>query len=368
MRLMLLPSRLTYILIASVILTCSKANAGLYGFTSANPYTQEERILNLETAPKHIINYRDALRNNIIMLSRYAKGQKPNFEIIVHDGRELMKKSLWEYHQEGYNNARKQGINAADPSFLAKLKDMKPEEETVGTNANSYIKHIDAVVFNNYFCGEKNFPPIKRLKLISIDNCPQEEDFDEAIQESVGSNALMYGFTNHQYAFKDVYHQTIINENARNINNINEAENILFLLDTSLYPDRFAYLQDIRNSNFDIIIISPFYQGKPLTKEEVHSLKFKKNGTQRRVVAALNITETDDNKYYWKTGWKIGSPEWLKRLSFVDPQGIIVEYWHKDWQKILSNYFKGIVDSGFDGAFLTGLENHFYFEKQTPLE
>ena len=34
----------------------------------------------------------------------------------------------------------------------------------------------------------------------------------------------------------------------------------------------------------------------------------------------------------------------------------------------MSRYFKGIVDSGYDGAFLTGLENHRYFEQQTPLE
>lgn len=365
---MLLLSRLTYFLLASIILTCTEAKAGLSGFTSANPYTREEEILDLKIAPKHIVNYRDQMRNNVIMLSRYAKGRNANFEILVHDSRDLMRKGLWEYHLDGYNNARKQGIDAADPSFLAKLRDMKPEEETVGTSANDYLKNIDAIVLNNYFCSKQDFAPSDNLKLISIDYCPTDETFDEAIQESVGRNALMYGFNNPQYAFKNTKNQVIINENAVNINNIGEAQNILFLLDSSLYQDRFAYLQDIRNSNFDVIVISPFYKGEPLSIEEIHSLKFKKNGTTRRIIAAFNIAETDDGKYYWKQGWKIGSPSWLKRLSFVDPQGIIVEYWNKEWQKIISNYFKGIVDSGFDGAFLTGLENHKYFEKQTPLE
>lgn len=365
---MLLLSRLTYFLLASIILTCSEAKAGLSGFTSANPYTREEEILDVNVAPKHIVNYRNQMRNNVIMLSRYAKGRNADFEIMVHDGRELMKKGLWEYHLDGYNNARKQGFDASDPSFLAKLRDMKPEEETVGTNAREYMKNIDAVVLNNYFCSKQDFAPSDKLKLISIDNCASEEAFDEAIQDSVGRNALMYGFANPQYAFKDTRHQVIINENAVNINSLGEAQNILFLLDSSLYQDRFSYLQDIRNSNFDVVVISPFYKGEPLTPDEVHSLKFKKNGTLRRVIAAFNISETDDGKYYWKPGWKIGSPSWLKRLSFVDPQGIIVEYWTPEWQKIISNYFKGIVDTGFDGAFLTGLENHQYFEKQTPLE
>lgn len=365
---MLLLNRLTYLLFASIILSCCEANAGLSGFTSANPYTREEEILDLKIAPKHIINYRDQMRNNIIMLSRYAKGRNKDFEILVHDGRELMKKGLWEYHLDGYNNARKQGINADDPSFLAKLRDMRPEEETVGTSANEYLKNIDAVVLNNYFCSKQDFAPSDNLKLISIDFCPSDESFDEAIQDAVGRNALMYGFSKPQYAFKDTKNQVIINENAVNINSIGEAQNILFLLDSSRYKDRFSYLQDIRNSNFDVVVISPFFKGTPLTVEEIHSLKFKKNGTQRRIIAAFNISETDDGKYYWRPGWKIGSPVWLKRLSFVDSQGIIVEYWHPQWQKIISDYFKGIVDSGFDGAFLTGLENHKYFEKQTPLE
>lgn len=365
---MLLLRRLTYLLTTGFILSSSNAYAGLSGFTSANPYTREELILDLQATPKHIINYRDQMRNNIIMLSRYAKGHNADFEIMVHDGRDLMTKSLWEYHLDGYNEARKKGIDAADPSFLAKLKEMKPEEETVGTSAREYMKNIDAVVLNNYFCADDDFVPDDRIKLISIDQCPTEEAFDEAIQNSVGQNALMYGFVKPQYAFKDTGHQIIINENAVNINKINNAQNILFLLDTSLYNDRFSYLQDIRNSNFDVIVISPFYKGKPLSPEEVHSLKFKKNGTMRRVIAAFNISEADDGKYYWKKGWKIGSPSWLKRLSFSDKQGIIVEYWNPEWQKIISDYFKGIVDSGFDGAFLTGLENHRYFEKQTPLE
>ncbi len=34
----------------------------------------------------------------------------------------------------------------------------------------------------------------------------------------------------------------------------------------------------------------------------------------------------------------------------------------------MSRYFQGVIKSGYDGAFLTGLENHRYFENLTPLE
>lgn len=365
---MLLPSRLTFLILLSSVFICRGVSAGLYGFTTANPYTRDELILDLEVAPKQIINYREKMRDNVIMLADYAKERHPKFEVIIHEGTDLLEKGLWEYHLDGYNEAQRSGLNAADPTFLAKLKEQVPERQNIGTSARRYSKILDGIVLNNYFCSPDTVSAPKNLKLISLDKCNSEEAFDEAIQDSVGRNALLYAFTNDKYAFKNTKNQIIINENARNIASVKEAQNIDFILDTSLYPDKFAFIEDLRNSNFDIIVIPAFFAGKPFSSEEIHSLKFKKNGTRRRIFAVYNISETNDNQYYWKPGWKINNPQWLKRLSFVDKENIITEYWHPQWKKIIANYFKGIVDIGFDGAFLTGLENYKYFEKQTPLE
>lgn len=360
--------KLIFLLIPGVFFLCSQAWAGLSGFTSANPYTREEEILKIDTPPVNIPNYRQEMRDNVTMLSDYAKGRNPDFEIIVHEGRELLKKGLWEYHLQGYNEARRLGYDAKDPTFLARIKDLSPEFQTIGTGARTYMKKIDAVALNNYFCSRQDFTPPNSLKLISIDKCPDEDAFDEAIQDSVGRSALLYVFTSPQYAFKNIRSQIIINENAKNVFSLDQAQNIVFLLDTSEYPDKFALIEDIRNANYDIVVLPAFVNGVPFTKEEVNSLKFKKNGTRRRVIAAFNISETDDGQYYWQPEWRIGSPEWLKRLSFVDKDGILVEYWAPEWKNIISKYFKGIVDLDFDGAFLTGLENYRYFEQQTPLE
>lgn len=364
---MLLP-RLTFLVLLSSIFICRGVSAGLRGFTSANPYTRDELILDLETAPKTLTNYRDKMRDNVIMLTDFAKERHPGFEVIVHEGTELLNKGLWEYHLDGYNEAQKSGLNAADPTFLAKLKEQVPEQDNIGTSARRYRKIIDGIVLNNYFCSQTEDSAPEDLKLISLDKCGSEDAFDEAIQDSVGRGALLYAFTGDKYAFKNTKNQIIINENARNIDSIKDAANIDFILDTSLYADKFAFIEDLRNSNFDVMVIPAFFDGKPFSREEIDSLKFKKNGTRRRIFAAYNISETNDNEYYWKPGWKIHSPEWLKRLSFVDKENILTEYWHPEWKKIIANYFKGIVDVGFDGAFLTGLENYKYFEKQTPLE
>ena len=84
--------KLIFLLIPGVFFLCSQAWAGLSGFTSANPYTREEEILKIDTPPVNIPNYRQEMRDNVTMLSDYAKGRNPDFEIIVHDVRELLKK------------------------------------------------------------------------------------------------------------------------------------------------------------------------------------------------------------------------------------------------------------------------------------
>lgn len=350
------------------LLISPEAIGGLYGFTSVNPYTKEERILHQESAPERIINYRNKMRENVLMLANFAKEQRPDFEIMTHDDGELLQKNLWEHHLDGYNEARRTNLKAQDPTFLSKKSDPLPKSTQDEKTIRKYNHAVDALVYNNYFCSNKGEKPKNGKKLISIDHCPNEDSLNAAIQDSVGSHTLLYAFTDETHAFKDTENQIIINENARNTDNIKDASNIVFILDTSRYKNKESLIEDIRNSNFDITVIPPNFRGKEFDANEVYSMKFKKNGTTRKIIAALNVSEGDPSEYYWQSNWKIGNPTWLRRPSFVEKDNIITEYWHPQWQEILSHYFKIIVDMGFDGAFLTGLENYRYFEQQTPLE
>lgn len=370
---MLSLKNLNIISVFTALVLSTSANAGLHGFDKQNPYTYEEEILNIDVAPEYIVNYREQMRNNINILAKYAKYKNTNFQIIVHGCEELLNKSLWEYHLEGYNEAHKKGINANDPSFLFKLKHLDPEKEPiVGTSASHYIKNIDAIALNNHFC---NPQPINRMileeniRLISIDSCRDSKTYDSAIEKSIETNNLIYAFIKPETAFKQILKQPIIKENAKNINNVQEAQNISFLIDDSAYNDKNKFIEDIRNSNYDIVVINPlFHNNQAFTKDEVDSLKFKKNGTRRQIIAKFNISEVKDGDYYWNNEWKIGNPTWLRRLSFVEKNGVITEYWQDEWKKIMGKHFRSIVDSNYDGALLTGIENHHYFEKRTPLE
>lgn len=351
----------------------SGASAGLYGFDEAHPYTVEEQILEMEVPPKTILNYRDKMRDNVISLSEYAKSRRPDFQIIAHEGQDLLNKSLWEYHLEGYNQARLKGIDTSDPSFLLNLKQQSPEfEPVIGGRAARYIHSLDGIAVNNHYCQNTPVSPTVEengLPLISIDYCPTGVDFDNAVIDSVKEKSRLYAFIKPNQSFSKIRKQPIISENADNVFTTKEARNISFLLNDKIYTDKNALIEAVRDSNYDIVVIEPyFHQTEPYTIEEINSLKYKKNGAKRLIIARFSVSEAKDNAFYWKPNWKIGHPGWLKRASFVEPNAAITEYWNRNWLDINSRFFKGIVDTGFDGAFLTGIENHRYFEKLTPLE
>ena len=370
---MLLRRTLKTILLCSALMASSSAYAGLYGFDSIHPYTKEEQLLNMNVPPRSIMNYRNLLRENIIGLAHYAKANNPEFQIMVHEGQDLLTKSLWEYHLEGYIKARNEGQDVDDPSFLLNLKQTSPEfEPIVGSASAEYLRSIDAIAVNNYFCSSREVSPIikqENIKLFSIDNCQNEKSFDQAISASLKAKVPFYAFINQDMAFKKIVAQPIIKESAQNIFDLKSAQNISFLLKDDLYADKQDFIDAVRASNYDVVVIEPYFRNKvPFTPDEINSMKYKKNGARRQILARFSTTEAKDTAFYWQPGWKIGSPDWLLRPSFSDGHGIITRYWAPEWKEYMSRYFRGLIQSGYDGAFLTGLENHRYFEKMTPLE
>ena len=281
--------------------------------------------------------------------------------------------SRFEKANKGYQKARSQGRDVSDPSFLALLNQTVPEAYNPEHNfIPSFYKSIDAVAFNNLYCSPRrldDFFKNSRLKIAAISQCPSLKAYEKAAALSVADNILFYGFLKPSQAFKHIAGQPVINENARNIFKISDASNISLLLDDSDFSSKDAMIKDIRNSNFDIIVINPLFHGQnPFSPEEVSALRFKKNGARRLILAEQNISEANMSAYYWHDGWEIGSPAWLRRFSFTNAGSLITEYWNPEWQNIISRHFKDIVLSNYDGVFFTGTENHRYFEKMTPLE
>ena len=348
----------------------TKAEAGLYGFHHYNPYTKEERILNLEEVPTTIRNYRALMRDNLLMLIRYAKEQKKDFKIIAHEGQDLLTKSLWEYDREGYNRARRQP-NAKDDSFLfhKNFRELEPERHTP---AYEYLQLLDAIAINNLYCGKNKESTITQnhnLGLITIEQCPTKDAVDEALVSAMIDHKITYGFTDLDNAFSTIKNHNDLNDSSKNVYEVSDAQNILILTDDSRYTDKNQLVENLLKTNYDIIVIKPLFANKErFSAEDIQRLRFKHNGSKRLLIAELNIAEASPQDYFWQNDWQIGNPSWLARKSFVSPDSFIVKFWTPEWRQIISRYFKDVVHEGFDGVFLTGIENFRYFEQQNPLE
>ena len=347
------------------------AGTELYGFDHVNPLTEDEKILDMDYPPEHITNYRAVMRENLQMLIDYARKQKSNFQVLTHEGQELLYKSRWEHDLEGYNRARTQGLNAYDLAFLFP-RHLGNKEPTAGTPEYAYLNSVNAVVINNYYCGrgtENDVTLNHRLGKFSIEQCASEEDLDTAIARSLLDKKAIYAFTNRTAAFKDLNSQPIINDSARNIEHLLQARNIAFLLDDTLFNSTEDLIAAVSNSNIDVVIINPLFRGNiPFTPDDIRRMQFKKNGARRQLLALVNVSEISPHDYFWNPRWRKGNPFWVVRESFTSPSAYITRYWAPEWRQILSRHFKDVVAAGYDGVFFTGIQNYRYFEHLTPLE
>ncbi len=346
------------------------AAAGLYGFHHYNPYTDSERILDFQEVPQSIPNYRSLMRDNLLMLIRYGKEQKPDFQIIAHEGQDLLTKSLWEYEREGYNQAR-HNENAEDKSFLFN-DDFVEKEPLKHTPAYEYLHSVDAVVLNNFYCGnnkENRIVAKHNLGKITIEQCNDEDALASAYINAMIDKKISYVFTDIDKAFNNTDEHNDLNDSSANIYTIDDAQNILFLTDITNYKDKDALIEALAKTNYDIIVIPALYDsGSIFSAADIERIRFKHNGAKRLLIATLNVSEASPEDYFWDKDWKQNHPEWLVRKSFSTEDAYITQYWHPQWQEIISRYFRDIIRTGFDGVFFTGVENYKYFERQTPLE
>ncbi len=368
--LLLRPIKILALCVSLASVLVNKADAGLYGFTRYNPYTKEERILHLNKVPQKIDNYRALMRANLLMLIRYAKQQNKDFQVITHEGQDLLTKSLWEYGREGYNQARTQE-NVKDESFLFH-KNFKEQEPKRYTPEYDYLNVVDAVAVNNLYCGngiENKVAQNHKLTKITIEQCPDIDTLEMARINSSLEKKASYFFVDIANAFNNIDDHVNINDSAQNVFKVSDAQNILIINDTSRFETKEKFINTLLKTNYDIIVMKPLFNDvERYDFEDLQKLHFKKNGSKRLLIAEFNVSEASPVEYYWHKDWKLGSPNWLIRPSFDNKDGIITKYWHPEWKKIISRYFKDIINEGFDGVFFTGIENYKYFEDQTPLE
>lgn len=155
--------------------------------------------------------------------------------------------------------------------------------------------------------------------------------------------------------------QPLQKNSLKNVTNLKEVKNFLYLLNPEKFKNTDDYYRVLKNTDFDLLIIEPSLNGKFLTKEQIDSLKIRKNGTRRLIIAYFSIGEAENYRDYWQTSWNKKLPEWIVKENENWKGNFIIKYWSPQWKKIIKNYQKKLDDIGVDGYYLDTIDTYEQF-------
>ncbi len=320
----------------------------------------------LSLPPWAIPAFREELRAIVRELARYARARDPDFAILARGGAPLAVRSRREAVLEAARAAQA-GLGAVDPDEPA---------AGVGEISSGFVGAIDGLVFDGQVCGDPPLEPERLavlrdldMALISIDHCVNAEDVAEARRRAVEAGVVLLVDTDDHGRMDSVPGERPPGENAGNISDPRQARSVVILEEGSGFGDVSLLVGALRATNHDMVIVNPFaIGGRALTAQQVAELRYKKLGARRLVVATFNIALAREDAYYWQPKWRLGDPRWLSATVRDRPGAHFTEYWDPGWKKHLGEHFVGLMDLGFDGVLLDGLDVVHRWEAITPVE
>ncbi len=292
------------------------------------------------------LDFRQEMRDFVIGISAYAKTQKPSFLIIPQNGQEIL-------------------TDNGEPN---------------GTPATNYINAIDATgredLFYGYTADDVATPAaehniMKALCDVALahgktvmvtDYCTTQSHVDDSYAGNLSAGYLSFAANTRELTSIPTYPQPVPRVNDRSITSPGDASNFLYLLNSANFPDKAAFLNALRATNYDVLLIDLYYQDDALTASDVASLHTKANGGSRLVLCYMSIGEAEDYRYYWPALSQSlvykANPDW--------PGNYTVKYWEADWKRVIygnpESYTSKIINAGFDGVYLDIIEAYEIFE------
>ncbi|PCE66272.1 hypothetical protein B7P33_02950 [Sediminicola luteus] len=290
--------------------------------------------------------YRQYMRDFVIRISEYAKGQNENFVVIPQNGIELVTDN-----GEPYGKLSKPYLNAIDGHgqeslFFGYAGNDKPTPKKETRFLMSYLDRSKAV----------------GNTILVTDYCAKVSK-----QEEARRNNLAKGYISFRAATRELTEVPLLaNVNKQKVLRLSEVSNFLYLINPSAYSDRTSFIEALAATEYDLLIIDLFFGDMPLTKDEVSRLSQTKTGRARLVVCYMSIGEAEDYRYYWEYDWDDQVPTWIAAENPDWEGNYKVKYWHSEWQSIIlgnkTSYLDKILEAGFDGVYLDIIDGFEYFE------
>ncbi len=314
----------------------------------------------------------------------------PPLPVIALDPREEMRRFVQSIRGFSRRYARNFLIitqNGLD--LLAKIDDT---DDTRKSPARTYMGSIDGVLQEGLFYGIPEFDvataterrevllgftelaKANGLKVMVVDYgvSPQTIRESQRLNAARGHLSILAQARGPELNQLPAYLKRPPGENPNSIVTLADVRNFVYLRDSATFGRQDQFALKLHQTNFDLIVVDVFHRvAEPLTKRAVATLKFKKIGARRLVLAYLNIGAAASYRYYWKPYWREGSPLWINAPYPGNPDQYYVEYWSPEWQQIITgdtdSYIYGIINQGFDGVVLDGVEAFRFFEGGTEV-
>lgn len=328
-------------------------------FTPA-PNGLTEGLPGLTDTGKPVKDFVEEMRDYVIAISRWAKSYRSDFSIIAMNGLELtefLEKTL--FATRGVAEPARNYLRALD-GILVEAPFYGFENYGEATNAEE----------TKYILGYLERLKLEGLQYLAVDYTENRSDMDKARAQLRGLDALYYAAPppGMQLSSLAKVPSTPFGANPHVIDNIREAKNFALVLDSSPYGTKDAYVDALVATNYDTLIIDPFHRGTiPLTYDDMKRLRYKKTGTPRNLISYLNIATAETYRYYWQSGWRAGSPDFISEGNLMARWGEEnhVHYWSREWQSIIfgseNSYLGNIMKLGFDGVLMAGIDEYSWW-------
>ncbi len=308
---------------------------------------------NTDNPPSTNINYKQEMRLFVEHISSYAKGINANFFIVPQNGVELVSNT---------------GDNDGSPeiNYINAIDGIGREDLYYGYNADDYPTPTEDTQWMEFFLDmAKNNG---NVKILVTDYCSTHYKVDDSYTKNDEKGYVSFAASHRELDNIPDYPMPIHNENTDSIINLQQVKNFLYLINPdNLFTSKQTFIDSVRNTNYDLLIMDLFFNGEQFTASEVEALRQKANGGKRLLICYMSIGEAEDYRYYWHSDWTAGNPDFIVKENPEWQGNYLVKYWNNQWQSIIfgnnSSYLYKIISVGFDGVYLDKIDSYEEFEE-----
>lgn len=294
-------------------------------------------------------DFRQDMRNFVIGISQKAKSIKPGFAVIPQNGIELVT-----VNGEADGSPSQDYLNAIDGNGQEDLfYGYDNDDQATPTGVSNYLK------------GFLNVSKSNRKTILVTDYCSTPSKASNSYQVNAANGYISYAAPKRDLTAIPATAPN--NSNDAVIANLSQAKNFLYLINSENFTSKLAFINAVKSTNYDVIIMDLFFNEEQFTAVEINQLRNKANGGKRMVICYMSIGESENYRYYWQPSWNTSKPVWMATENPDWPGNFKVKYWNEDWQKIIykndNSYLNKIIDANFDGVYLDIIDAFEYFER-----